>query len=123
MRKKKYAMVGINSRQNEQGEEVVRRVLIEYNKYQNYIFYGTRFIEKDPYFYDKTKSHQYKFKDDGYIQLKPVYSQWYRKKRAYHYNVLYSIVYHIKQDLSPILFKAKSDEEAILVFNNRKELR
>ena len=137
-----YAMIAINRKEDEAGKVHIRRVLISYKgrptigdfgiKY----FHNTRLIAVDPYFEDTTRSHQYKFEDDGYTLISNdgpnaflyVFKPELFKKRTYH------ILPHGGEEIwdysedklvltGYVRFKAKSDEEAIKIFHERKELR
>ena len=124
-------MVGICNK-IEDGKLFCRRVLISYSKIKNnegiYYFSKTRFIEKDPYFYDTTKSHQYWFGDATYKLLsctnenKETYkdNEFVYNERKYHSRVL-AYVDIETNSLKPIVFKAKNDEAAIEIFKTRKE--
>lgn len=134
----KYSMVTINHKLDENDNLLVRRILISYtNKVQdaknedvmNYV--GTRFIAKDAYFNDKTKSHQYEFTDDGY-KLIEVTNEWkdletYQglvlKERVYHHFVDNNQSFWFPPYAAPIEFEADTDEEAIQKFHGREELR
>lgn len=130
MRKIKYAMPIINIKDDVDGRHV-RRVLISYKKikkstfkgWSTRYFKGTKIIEKDPYFYDETKSHQYKFENEGYYLVScnntcaEIYDKYLPElleKREYHI----ADIHFNKSDL----FTASSDEEAIEIFKNRGEL-
>ena len=122
----KFAMIPINRKYDENNNLLVRRVLISYTKkYKKRLcgesityFTGTKIVETDNYF-KESHSHTYKFEDKGYTlldcqnELKEMYPESLYKLRLYHAGSL----------VDAILFKAKSNEEAIEIFNNRKELR
>lgn len=111
--KTKYAMIPIN-RRYENGVRIVRRVLISYIKKFNNEYIGTKLIEKDPYFKDPKSSHQYEFKDNCFRLIKDDYGGNYllNKFRPYVRSRLEFID-------DAIEFKAKSDKEAISIFNSR----
>lgn len=132
-----YAMVGINRKETPQGEPVVRRVLIRYEgrpkmslgcKYYN----SVKLLAVDPYFQNENASHKYVFEDDGYRLLDCQYEltkQAYKEqdllgpKRQYHTLHLEDHTWLYGKPQTPIIFKAKSDEEAIKLFHERIELR
>lgn len=131
----KYVMLAINGKQPTDDEIYVRRVLLEY-KDKNFktvglsgtpacYYIGTRFIEKDDYFKDPTKNTQYIFKDDRYVLTGTNYSHnkfLIGEEREYH-AFAFDISDPYYKALMPIEFEAETDEEAIRVFNDRKELR
>lgn len=131
----KYVMLAINGKQPTYDEIYVRRVLLEYKGRKFKIvglaeipacyYMGTRFVEKDDYFKDPAKSTQYVFKDDRYVltstnhfRNEPLVGE----EREYHAFV-FDTDDPYYQALRPIEFEAATDEEAIEIFNDRKELR
>lgn len=139
--RKKYAMVAINRKHDEKGRLHYRRVLISYkgkpvkekvnNNIVKIIYRNTRIVDVDPYFKNETSSHRYAFENDGYSLVDCAYdyaSEILEEKRPYH-SYIYS-GFDICDWSDGTLkitgsseFKAKSDEEAIKIFNERKELR
>jgi len=131
----KYVMLAINGKQPTYDEIYVRRVLLEY-KDKNFktvglaetpacYYIGTRFIEKDDYFKDPTKNTRYVFKDDRYVLTSTNYSHnefLVGEERGYH-AFTFDINDPYYKALMPIEFEAATDEEAIKIFNDRKELR
>lgn len=135
---KKYAAIPINSKYEKDGKHI-RRVLISYEDVSTEDYYGfpteffsgTKLLAKDPYFEDKSRSHQYIFDDDGYILLQnnsdstkkyEDYKEMYEKRRYHIYMApVMNPLTAAERRLSKI--KAKNDEEAIKIFNERKELR
>ena len=134
----KYAMVTINHKYDDKDNLLVRRVLISYESKEkapekedvvNYT--GTRFVAKDDYFSDKSKSHQYNFHDANY-ELTKVTNEWreaetkiglVQAKRPYHYYVDVNLSSVWPKYADPIEFEAETDEEAIKKFHEREELR
>ena len=124
-------MVGI-CHKVEDGKLFCRRVLISYSKIKKnkgtYYFKKTHFVEKDPYFYDTGKSHQYWFGDETYKLLscsnenKEVYNSntYVDDERKYRLHVLAYIDIDTGS-LKPVLFKAKDDKTAVEIFRSRKE--
>ena len=122
----KYVMIPINCKYDNNDQMHVRRVLVQYEKTQEedyQIFYtNTRFLAKDPYFEDKTRSHQYEFLDEGYRLIdvtnehKEIEASVVNITRRYHYNLIYDLPKGIE-------FEADSDEVAIKKFHEREELR
>ena len=127
-----YAMIPINFKYDENDKLHIRRVLIEYKKLRKdefnrdiYYYDDTRLIDVDPYFLDKSKSHQYIFEDDGYT-LMDVRGDDYalyllrgliKDKRTYHSFEMSNSNY------KAILFNASTDEEALKKFHEREELK
>ena len=130
----KYVMLAINGKQPSENEIYVRRVLLEYKGKElgkneegmsTATYRGTRFIEKDGYFKDPTKSNQYEFSDGCYKLISTEYA--FNKplesvSRSYRSVDFGSDDPYFAQ-LAPIEFDAGSDEEAIDRFNGRDELR
>ena len=132
-----YAMVAICQKFNDNDQLCVRRVLISFKgtdvepdpypkkgKVINYI--GTRFIDADDYFKDETRSHKYKFDDDGYVLISSnnIDEILVGDKRKYHYyDTQLDEHGYVKYKLRPIEFQAESDEEAIKMFRERTEVR
>ncbi len=123
---KKYAMVVICCKSDDNGNPLVRRVLISYSfktkkrRECEIVYHRTRLLEVDPYFKNSKSSHQYEFKNDGYFLksgAEDYASELIGKKRKYHYHDTpwFPGVY------APIEFKAKKDHEAIEKFNSRKK--
>lgn len=125
---KKYAMVLIAPKQDEDGTNLYRRVLISYgdeivdSKNYRVFFDKTRFLDKDDYFKDEKANLKYEFLDDGFI-LKSI-AESHREghedligtKRRYHENCSYF-------ETRAIRFEADSDEDAIRIFHERTERR
>ena len=122
---RKYAMVAINTKRQDDGVHT-RRVLVSYvfkitkNKITTY--YGTKLVSVDPYFGQSTATHKYTFKNT-YYKLNKVeqnddlaflytYNPKIYKKRKYH-----SI------GKSAIEFTASSKQVAVYKFKARKELK
>ena len=134
----KFAMVPINTKENDNGDLMIRRVLIKYvfkktktilgllgHKYKKISYYGTKIIAKDDYFNREDASHKYIFEDNYYRlievtdeETKLTYSlkEDIYKRRKYHYNNYMDLPKAIE-------FKADSIEEAIEKFQGREELR
>jgi len=125
---KKYAMVLIAPKQDEDGTPLYRRVLISYedeivdSKNYRVFFDKTRFIDKDDYFKNENAHLKYEFLDDGFI-LKEIadshkegHEDLIGAKRCYHENYFFF-------NMRAIRFEADSDEEAIRIFQERKERR
>ena len=130
-------MCAINRKYDENNNIVVRRVLIRYVgkpqvKMGVKYFNSVKLVFADPYFNNEKASHRYNLQDDGYFlleckndNLKQVYQKnnLLSEKRKYHiypgdeYTTLFG------NEGSKTIFKAKSDEEAIKIFNDREELR
>lgn len=123
--KKKYAMVVINTKRQDDGVHI-RRVLISYafkitkNKITTY--YGTKLVSVDPYFSQPAATHKYTFKNT-YYKLDKVesnddlafiytYNSKMYKKRRYH-----------SLGKSAIEFTALSKQVAVHKFKVRKELK
>lgn len=132
--KKKYAGICINCRLDEEDMPLIRRVLIGYGSFEDGIFKDTWFVECDPYFKDSSKSHQYKFEDDGYSLISLSNAKTYEaaallgSKRLYHYysenEKRFASIFGIPaKKLAPIFYEAESDAKAKQRFNMRKELR
>lgn len=123
----RYAMIPINRKYDRQGNLVVRRVLVSYESKSilNGIAYydNTRFIEKDPYFYNTHSSHQYTFDDEEY-SLDSVDGESF-ECYTFKPEIFQRRKYHIINEfcIDAIEFEAESDEEAIKRFNERNELR
>ena len=112
---KKYSMIPINRRYDNEGKRIVRRVLISYTKKDsNGVYLHSKIIEKDPYFKDINSSHQYLFEDDGFRLVHDDYGDNYllEQKRPYEYSAgdLFEKSYE---------FTAENDEQAIKLFNER----
>ena len=122
---KKYAMVAINTKRQDDGVHT-RRVLLSYafkitkNKITTY--YGTKLVSVDPYFSQPTATHKYTFKNT-YYKLDKVeqnddlafiynYNPRIYKKRKYH-----------SLGKSAIEFTAPSKQIAVHKFKVRKELK
>lgn len=126
-----YAMPIINWKEDEDGNLHVRRVLISYKGKPTkqtrgsvtiLYFKDTRLIETDDYFKDETKSHRYTFEDDGYILISCTNENAEEYKN--HPELFEKRQYHTPDDfLLEARFKAKNDEEAVKIFNERQELR
>lgn len=124
---KKYAMIPINSKENDEGQPVIRRVLVSYShtvQKDGQVFYKkTKLIDVDPYF-KQERSHKYTFKNENYIlervsNINSIFgSGIVGVPRQYHYVIS-------KDPLKPpaIEFEAISDENARVIFHNRNELR
>ena len=124
---RKYAMVAINTKRQDDGIHI-RRVLISYlfktkkkidGKVVTY-YHGTKFIAADPYFSDKTASHKYTFTDRYYKldtannELSLMYalkSDIYKKRKYHSFGAL------------TFEFKSESKQVAIHRFKVRKELK
>lgn len=139
---KKYAMIPINTKVDENGNRLVRRVLVSYlfkthkkaSGFKNLkvaTYHGTKFIFSDAYFTEDNPTHKYIFENKKYklykVEGSPVSILYTLKsgiyeKRTYHgvddkcgtYPAFYPYVIEIK---------AKNDQEAIEAFNARGELR
>lgn len=118
--KKKYALVAINGKRLG-NKTFIRYVLIRYGSYKNNVFDRTKLIDVDPYFLDKSRSHQYTFDDDGFslrsIDGKPT-TIFSSEKRKYHYNPRFDVLMRV--DSRPILFKAKNDKEAVKYYKSNE---
>lgn len=118
----KFAMIPINRRYDENGNRIVRRILISYNKKTlkgKYV--STKLIEVDPYFKNPNSSQKYDFYDTYFIHIDDRYHDEYQKhlmnvKRYYMYNE------GLLCD-NAIEFTANNTTEAIEIFNNREEKR
>ena len=122
---KKYAMVAINTKRQDDGVHM-RRVLVSYafkitkNKITTY--YGTKLVSVDPYFSKPTATHKYTLKDKYYkldkvesdtgLEFLYSFNPKMYKKRRYH-----SI------GKSAIEFTASSKQVAVHKFKMRKELK
>lgn len=136
---KKYAMIPINTKEDEEGNIHVRRVLISYrfkthskiNKKSNYEkvvanYRGTKIIATDDYFKNPNATHRYTFYDNGYA-LESVHNNLNGFLYAFKPEIFYMRVYHgldRKYDGYPsvIEFKANTKDEAIKLFTEREEL-
>ena len=133
MAKKKYAMIAINQKIEDDGTHI-RRVLICYTDKsvdkRITTYKDTKFIIADPYFSNNKSSHKYIFEDDGYILDKVSsenpYALFYifksdiYNKRAYRSIDGSASGYDIPKAIE---FEANSKKEAIKIFNERNELR
>lgn len=137
---KKYAMIPINTKEDENGNLLVRRVLISYTfKTHHQInkksvhekvvadYRGTKIIAIDDYFKNPMSTHQYEFFDKHYI-LSSVHNNPNEVMYCLKPEIYMIRTYHgldRKYDDYPVVveFKAKTREEAIKIFNERKELR
>ena len=135
--KKKYVMIGIN-RAVEDGVPYIRRVLIRYKgrptkgKFGSLYYKSTKLLAVDSYF-KEVQSHTYLFDDDGYTLIdctNPETKQQYIDKgilgvkRQYHTCQLEDTIWFKGNDSPmPTRFKAKNDEEAIKLFNEREDFR
>ena len=116
-----YAMIPINRKYDKEDKRHVRRILISYREKFNNEYLDVKVVDKDPYFKDPNSSHQYVFEEEGYKMIKNSYinngdNHLIDELRPY---------LHIRDDFYDISieFKAKSDDEAIKIFNERDELR
>ena len=114
---KKYAMVPINRRYDNEGNRIVRRILISYKKRVEGIYKGTKVLELDPYFKDENSSQQYVFENKCFYLVKdhyndPIQDTLLLVKRPYEYDAG-------RLTEKSIEFKAESDDEAIKLFNER----
>ena len=117
----KFAMIPINRRLGENGTRIVRRVLISYqSKTRNGHYKRTKLIEKDPYFKNPNSSQQYVFKDTYFVHLTDSYNNEEQKlvmnnKRYYMYDE--GLLIENAEE-----FTAETLDQAIELFNNRKEI-
>ena len=112
-------MVAINTKY-----PLVRRVLISYlfkhtNKDGVTNYYGTKFLDADPYFYSASATHRYIFKN-RYYKLEVANNAFVKeypndlyKKRRYH-----NVIPGFEKE-----FVADTKEKAIRRFKARKEFR
>ena len=134
MTKKKYAMVGIASKVDDNGVEHMYRVLIEYQDAiidpDNSIlikFTNTRIVAVDPYFEENSqRSHRYLIEDDGYtlIEAKNEWESMYALKPALYKKRTYHLIRGRTDRVGlgkRAIFLAASDEDAIKKFRNRPE--
>lgn len=134
-RMKKYAMIPINSKEDADGNLLVRRVLISYTfkthkrEYgcKRAYYKGTKFIFADNYFYAESATHKYEFSNKGYI-LKDVVKNPNILTYAFKSGIYKNRKYHgfdkpYKNYPMVIEFKAISEQAAVEEFNNRKEFR
>lgn len=121
----KYAMIPINYKYLDDDTLCIRRVLISYTEIKEKngqrIFFGTKLIDVDPYFKDRSRSHQYVFKN-RYYYLKDsdnpstvfeVFKGLIKLRRPYHDNM--------QQDIKAILFKTEYKQLALSIFWARPE--
>lgn len=125
---KKYAMIPINRKYDEDNTLHIRRVLISYEKKKKKslhgmpisYFEGTKLIEVDDYF-KENHSHTYKFTDTTYTlvdcdaESKKLYGDMLSEPRKYH-------AFEGSTIYGAILFKASSDQEAIKKFKERGDI-
>ncbi len=121
---RKYAMIPINSKVNENGNTLIRRVLISYlfkvKKGITTTYYFTKILAKDSYF-NNYSSHQYIFKNNYYI-LKSVKNKKAKKEYDAHPEIYLKRKYHTNL-IPAIEFKSQTRQSAITTFTTRKELR
>ena len=133
-----YAAIPICYKMADDGKHI-RRVLISFTEvkteqlhgYPVEFFSGTKLLAKDPYFDKPDSSHQYVFEDDGYIlktcdnDNKEDYSSYDElfEKRRYHVYLGAVMNPLSSAERKMCKIKAKDDEEAIKLFNNRPELK
>mgnify|MGYP003328028799 CR=1 FL=1 len=126
-----FVMLPINHKVRD-GQPIVRRVLLSYKstveKGDTIYYKGTKFIEKDPYFYDETKSHQYEFKDSYFRLISNSYGSFDNfEKRKYHsYKKPHCeglMLEYINLNCQEAIFlEGFTVEDAIEYFKNRDEL-
>ena len=134
-RMKKYAMIPINSKEDADGNLLVRRVLISYmfKTHKRGVackmayYRGVKFIFADNYFYEGSATHKYEFSNKGYI-LKEVKNNPNELMYAFKSGIYKNRKYHgldkpYKNYPCVIEFKAISEQAAIEKFNNREEHR
>lgn len=114
---KKFAMIPINRRYDEEDHRIVRRVLISYeNKDDQGVYQNTKLIETDPYFKDPNASHRYIFTDHCFELIYDASGENYKLDMPQPYQ------YKRELFLDPAIeFEAASQPDAIDQFNNREE--
>ena len=137
---KKYAMIPINTKEDEEGNLHVRRVLISYrfkthskinkkSKYEKVVasYRGTKIIAIDDYFKNPKATHIYTFYDDGYalelVRNNPNEFLYALKPEIYCTRTYHGLDKKYDGYPSVIEFKANTKDEAIKLFNEREELR
>lgn len=71
---KKYAIIPINRKYNDDGTMSYRSVLISYKRKNKYgIYKRCKLIAKDPYFTDPLSAYKYRFTNKGFIQTYTAY--------------------------------------------------
>ena len=135
---RKYAMIPICFKEDENRNLIVRRVLISY-RYKTHkkvlnttmaVYHGTKIIAKDAYFLNERASHKYTFSNRYYV-LKEVnndnafLSSWkglvFTKRRYHGFDKPYSNCTGVYPTV--IEFKARNNQEATDTFNTREELK
>lgn len=140
---KKFAMVPICFKEDENRNLIVRRVLISYRfkthkrskikslKGLRWTYYhGTKFVSYDDYFTKSEASHKYSFFDKEYL-LEEVTNErevlYMLNPDIYAFRKYHALTKPYKNIFGEyphtIEFKAKTEEEAIKIFNEREELR
>lgn len=127
---KKYAMIPINYRYEDDGIHI-RRVLISYlfkiTRRGISTYYFTKFICSDAYFNSKEATHKYRFSDKYYRLIRVdnsirEFEYSFKKptvflKRRYHSRI------NSEKDITSVEFKSITEQIAIDKFKSRKELK
>lgn len=137
---RKYAMIPINTKEDKDGNVLVRRVLISYgfkthtrinkkSKYSKVVanYHMTKFICADEYFINSKSSHRYSFSDNGY-KLELVKNNLNELTYAlipqiYELRKYHGLDRNYEGYPKVIEFKSKTVQEATHEFYARKELR
>ena len=137
----KYLMAPICTKYDDDNNLHVRRALVSFKKIKSDGFGGkiyleTRLVGLDDYFKNENSSHTYQFYDDGfalvdckYPETKAMYEKEGILGKVRPYHTLHMERYcwvgegKLAKATCPIVFRAKTDLEALKRFKEREELR